>query len=188
MKEDTIIHGEKLAEIIRDELTHALMLEKVHTSQEVEYYLVTLLNDYHVVGRLPESLDQERPLAVRFIEAVSQTNPSKVDSLKNIGDGTLLMLGFFAEHISRSIVDISYYISIGGSAYETLASILVCNKHFAEIYAELASKFAMIVNVIARLAPCNRASTNSELMNIYRRWLYSGNTRLGDVLEREGLI
>ncbi|MFA4873808.1 MAG: hypothetical protein WC956_00735 [bacterium] len=188
MNEGLIIHGARLREIIRDDLQRALSLEKIEASEHAEFYLVNLLNDYHMAGRLPGIDEEERPLGVRFMEAMSMDGSSKARSLKQIGDGTLLALGLFAENLRRSIVSTSYYVTIGGSAYETLSGVLVCDPLFAEVYAELASKFASLVDALGRISPCNRASSNTELLSIYRRWRESGDERLGQILEQEGLL
>ncbi len=188
MKEGLIIHGARLREIIRDDLKRALLLERVVTSEDAEFYIVNLLSEYHDAARLPEFYEEERPLGVRFMEAISEEGSDKTQSLKRIGDCTLLALGFFAESMRRGIVGTSYYMHIGGCAYETLSGVLVSDPLFAEIYAELASKFVSLVGALFRMSPCNKASSNMELLNIYRRWRKNQDERLAEILEREGIL
>lgn len=187
MKTDLIIHGKKLPEILREQLRCALSLESISASEEAEFYLVNLLNEYHMVESMPMLDDEHKPLGVMFLEAMSKAPAVKAIELKRIGDGTLLALGFFADSIRRSIVDRSYYVEIGGSAYDALSDVVVCDQQFAEIYAELASKFSNLVEALARIAPWNRASSNTELMQIYSRWLESGDEKLERLLRKEGI-
>ncbi len=186
MRSDTIIHGNKLIEVIRDQLRHALTSEGIDASEEAEFYLVNLLNDYHQATNV-SVLEEARPLGVIFLEAMAERPGIRASQLKRIGDGTLIGLGFFREIIEKSIVDRSYYLTIGGAAYDALSDVLVCDAHFAHVYAWLAKNFPGLVEALARMAPWNRASSNRELMMIYRRWLESGDEKLADLLEEEGI-
>ncbi len=81
-----------------------------------------------------------------------------------------------------------YYISFGGAAYHELATIMTCDLQFASIYAELAQKFAELTEVIAHMAPWNHASTDTDLLQIYKRWLATGDEHLGLLLRKAGII
>lgn len=186
MGNERIIHGNKLTEIIRDQLKRAIVMESVDASEDTEFYLVNLLSDYHQAGSV-SVLDEKRPLGVVFLEAMSMSRSSKVPQLKRIGDGTLIGLGFFRDVIRRGIVDSSYYLTIGGLAYDALSDVVAGDSQFADIYAELAANFPGLVEAIAHIAPWNQASSNSELMMIYRRWLESGDEKLAELLKKEGI-
>jgi hypothetical protein len=187
MRDATIIHGNKLLEVIRYELKSALAKEQAAASEEAEFYLVNLLNEYHMAGNVPILADESRPLGVLFMEALSKTPTEKAALLKRIGDGTLIALGFYEDSIRRSIVDTSYYMNIGGSAYDALADIAIGDTPFVDIYAELAAKFSRIVSALSWIAPWNRAGSDAELLSIYKRWLESGDAKLKGLLEREGI-
>lgn len=188
MRRETIIHGDKLLEVIRCELKNALRKERIAASEEAEFYLVNLLGDYHLMGNVPTLDDESRPLGCMFMEALAMAQAEKAARLKRIADGTLIVLGFYEDSIRRSIVDASYYRSIGGSAYDALADSAVSDALFVEIYAELAAKFSGIVAALSRMAPWNRSvSSDAQLVSIYRRWLASGDEKLKRLLEREGI-
>ncbi|MBN1282747.1 MAG: hypothetical protein JXA24_03115 [Proteobacteria bacterium] len=187
MDRSQIIHGERLKETIREELRRALSQESVTAGEATEFYLVNLLTDFHGADCSRSIEDEGRPIGIRFMEALSQGSGSKARELKEIGDSTLIVLGLFAESVRRSIVDESYYMSIGGSAYEALSGVLVCDAVFARIYAELACKFAAYVGVLARIAPWNRAHTETDILNLYRRWVETGDEKLAEELRSEGI-
>jgi len=68
--------------------------------------------------------------------------------LKDLGDLSLYVAGFFAEFIERSLVDKSYYIAMGGSAYSDLSGLIGMQRQgevFAKLYVELAQKFSELV-------------------------------------------
>ena len=186
MRDERIIHGNKLLEVIREQLKRALMTERVATSEEAEFYLVNLLGDYHQAESF-HVLEEKRPLGVVFLEAMSMSPGSKASELKRIGDGTLIGLGFFHDIVRKGIVDRSYYLTIGGLAYDSLSDVVMNDSQLADIYAELASKFPGLVQALAHIAPWNKASSDSDIMMIYRRWLASGDERLGELLRREGI-
>lgn len=186
MGAERIIHGERLLEVIRGELRHALELERIHASEEMEFYLVRLLGDYHTASEV-HLLEEETPLGIIFLEAMSKSPGQRAPELKRIGDGTLIGLGFFPEVVRQGIVDKDYYMTIGGLAYDYLSDIPAPDSQLADVYSELSSNFKRLIDVLARIAPWNRPSSDRELMMIYRRWQESGDERLADLLEREGI-
>lgn len=152
----------------------------------MEFYLVRLLGDYHTASEV-HVLEEETPLGILFLEAMSKAPSQRASELKRIGDGTLIGLGFFQDIVRQGIVDKGYYLTIGGLAYDYLSDVTPLDSQFADVCAELSANFKKLVDVLARIAPWNRASSNSELMMIYRRWQESGDERLADLLEREGI-
>lgn len=185
--DERIIHGNKLSEVIMEQLRRALADEGVVTSDEAEFYLVNLLSDYHTAENL-SVFEEAKPLSIVFLEALSKSRNTKLVELKRIGDGTLIGLGFFHDIIRKGIVDRSYYLTIGGLAYDSLAEIVAHDSQFADVYAELAAKFSNLVEVLAHIAPWNRARSDKELMMIYRRWIASGDARLAELLKKAGML
>lgn len=188
MKGELIIQGNRLRETIREQLQQALSMEAVRASIETEFYLVNLLSDVHAADHLHSVHESAKPLAQSYLEAVQGPSASKALQLKQIGDATLVTLGFFAESIRKSIMGTSYYLAIGNAAYDELAAIHVCDPQFAAIYAELAAKFAELTEVLAHLAPWNRAVNDADLVNIYRRWLATGDDHLAEQLKQAGIL
>jgi hypothetical protein len=186
-KGDRIIHGNKLSEVIMEQLRHALADEGVVASDEAEFYLVNLLSDYHTAENL-SVFDEARPLSIVFLEALSKSKNTKLAELKRIGDGTLIGLGFFHDIIRKGIVDRSYYLTIGGLAYDSLSEVVAYDSQFHDVYSELSAKFSNLVEVLAHIAPWNRAKSDKELMMIYRRWVESGDERLGELLKKAGIL
>ena len=182
-----IIHGSKLKEVMREQLKRAMLAEAVRMNEATEFYLFNLLTDYRAAGRAGEISDLDEPVGIRLMEAMAADSPEKARALRAIGDTTLLALGFFSESIQRSIVDHSYYVSIGSCAYETLSGVVVCDPMFAEVYTELAIKFASLAEVLSRIAPWNKASSDAQTLNIYRRWLATGDEKLAEQLREAGI-
>lgn len=190
MKKGTIIHGSRLKEILREEVREALGRQDVKTREIAEFYLVNLLSDYHsaeyIVDRDGED-SLEKPLALLFMEAMDGDLPARIKKLKSLGDRALILSGFFSASIRKKLVDLPYYVSMGGHAYGSLANILSNHGTFSELYAELAAKFASFVDVLAIVAPWNRALSNTDLLRIYDRWIATGDETLKVLLDERGI-
>ena len=79
-----------------------------------ECYLVNLLADF------TKSPPDDQPLALKLAAAVSSPD-ERVRQLKDVGDTSLYVSGFFADSLQRKLVDVDYYIQMGGAAYGELA-------------------------------------------------------------------
>ena len=64
--------------------------------------------------------------------------------MKQVGDTSLYVAGFFAESLTRSLVDVDYYVGIGQSAYAQLARSLGGHHSLTEIYGELAREVSAV--------------------------------------------
>lgn len=187
-----IIRSASLNEVLRDELCEALRQESLQASELAEFYLVNLLNDFHNSKRSFEKLfdrDFERPLALEYLEAIEDSNPSnKSKRLKRLGDQILIVSGFFGERLHKTLVRLPYYIAIGGRAYGYLSVLCRSDVNFCDLYSELAMKFAGLVKAISLVAPWNRtALSNSDIVHAYERWLSNGDESLKALLEEKGI-
>ncbi len=178
-----------MTEFFRSRIKKAMSEMGLDASEMAEFYLVNLLDEYHETSKL-FFLEGDgpvmRPLALLLKKAQDGNYRQRQEYLKHLGDTALYVAGFFTDYVHRSLVNLDYYISMGGGAYGTLSS-LVRQKQFQELFYELAIKFAPFVDVLAEVAPWSRHIDNRRLVQIYARWLKSGDARLKEILEREGI-
>src|ERR1043165_6001308 len=115
-------------------------------SEPAGWYLVGLLGDF-TKARLTDE-----PLGIKLAGAAGSPE-QRVRTLKEVGDTSLYLAGFFAESLTRSLVDVDYYVGIGQSAYSQLArslgSAARSQRPLTEVYEELAAKFPRFVDVLA---------------------------------------
>ena len=64
---------------------------------------------------------------------------SSAPACRQIGDVSLFISGFFSDSLRRKLVDVDYYVSIGGYAYNALSRVETDT--FSPVFAELATKF-----------------------------------------------
>lgn len=143
-------------------LTGALDRQGVEASESTEFYLVGLLGDY-AKARLPD-----HPLALRLVEQQTDAG-ERVRVLKEVGDTTLYVAGFFADSLQRKLVGVDYYMDLGQAAYHELARRLSTSS-VAEVYAELSGKFPRFVEVLTEVRR-HISFAGQDVMNLYEEWL-----------------
>ncbi len=84
------------------------------------HYVVNLLTSFSRSEELYED-DGEiyglRPLALMLADAAKASSVAeRSQSLQRIGDVSLFVSGFFSDSLVRNVVDIDYYINMGGNA------------------------------------------------------------------------
>lgn len=162
--------------------------QKVEASTAAQTYLAGVLADFVRPEALNETL--ERPLTLVLDDALQTPPPERFEKLKNLGDGTLYVAGFFGDHLEARGVNDGFVASIGGFAYRTAANMLRGGSMtLVDIYGELAERFRTFVEVLAEVAERTSFSprTNAGALKLYEKWLRTGNDRLARELVAQGL-
>lgn len=167
----------------------ALVERKVEAPAPVKNYLVNLLQFYLDTKNLfdEESIDEtgkKKPqtLAELFLVAHQSEYSLKVELLKKLADRALYISGFFSDSLQRKIVDVDYYVDMGGSAYASLAH---CTKEDsrAHIYHIFSKRFSDFVDVLSVLSQKSQLQSNQNILRLYDRY-----HKTGSELDREKLI
>lgn len=174
-------HG-SVAEFFHEVLSEALQRQGVDASAHAEFYLVNLLTEFSH-GALTD-----QPLALWMARAQEADGAQRLQELRAIGDHALYVSGFFADSLARKLIDSDYYISIGCSAYRTLAAHAADGRRGRELYGELSGKFPHFVDVLAEVSTQTRvSSSNRDLLRLYERYLKTGSAQAERQLRRLGL-
>jgi hypothetical protein len=104
-------------------------------------------------------------------------------SLKHIGDVALLVSGFFSDSLNRELVDVDYYVSIGGCAYNALSRVETDTFRRSSRSSGPSSWGSW--TCCLRSASARRAS-NADLLRLYEKWLKTGSRRSGQLLIERG--
>src|SRR5215813_7943159 len=131
-------------EFFHEVVTDALSAVDLDASESAGWYLVGLLGEFTTVRLTDE------PLGLKLASAPDSPG-ERVRTLKEVGDTSLYVAGFFAESLTRSLVDVDYYVGLGQSAYGQLSRSLGTQRAISDVYAELADKFPAFVDVIAEV-------------------------------------
>ena len=156
----------------------ALEQQGVGTSESTECYLVGLLGEF-TKGRITDE-----PLAL--VLANAEDSGERVKALKEVGDTSLYMTGFFAESLRKKIVRAEYYIHMGKAAYRELANRL-CNSTVAEIYDELAARFPTFVDVLATVRE-QIDFCGADVTRLYEAWIVTRSEWIESRLRELGVL
>lgn len=172
-------------EFFKNLITAAIENQKVTLEADVEYYLVSLLSQYMQTEMMKKS--EEAPLAIRLHKALVATPPEKVQILKEVGDFSLYISGFFADSLNRKIVDIDYYMAMGGAAYLKLSHAFT-HQNLQALYRDLFERFSTCVDILAEVSDITFSSTNKDLLRLYEKWLKTKSVRVAELLKKAGLF
>ncbi|HEY3354297.1 MAG TPA: hypothetical protein VGQ83_13675 [Polyangia bacterium] len=174
-----------MSEFFHELITTALRNQAVATSEMTEFYLVNLLTEF-MRGQIADE-----PLALKMAQAATEAPQERARHLKEVGDTSLYMSGFFAESLERRAVALSYYITLGGSAYAALSGLIAMSRAgeaYAGVYGELAEKFPRFVDVLSEVSEKSAFTSNQGTLKLYERWVQTRSSRIAQQLMARGLI
>lgn len=180
---------EFFSEMVKEGLRH----RRLETPPRIEDYLVDLLQHYLEARNLfePEHDEsgQRRPqtLAEMYLTASLLEPSAKADLLKKLGDRSLYISGFFGDSLARKIVDVDYYVDMGGAAYRDLAS-QTRDETLAKVYSVFSSRFVEFVDVLTYVSQKSMVRSNESVLRLYERYLKTGSELAREKLSEMGVV
>jgi len=175
-------------ELVSDALKH----QNIAADEHVAFYLVNLLSQFtHIENIQTDEEGLETPLAILFCKAQGENPEMKARLLKYLGDFSLFISGFFQDSLTRKLIDLDYYVAMGGGAYHQLSSLSVFKKQqdlFSMIFSDLASRFVQWVDVISEVSEASQFQTASDLLRLYEKFLRTGSMRMRELLTKQGIF
>lgn len=161
-------------------------------TEETSFYLVNLLNQFMTTDALfsrdSDGRHREEALALLVKEANEiPTEDAKRVLFRQVGDLSLYRAGFFQESLNRKLVDIDYYIEMGGRAYQEAAS-RHDERALRIVFEELAHRFGKFVDVLADVSDLTMAKTERNLLRLYEQWTKTKSERAERLLSEAGII
>ena len=159
--------GSTVDAFFHDEVERAFRDEGLAPGVMVEHYVVQLLAGYAV------QQIESTPLALRMLAAAEAPPPERRRHLRHIGDTSLYVSGFWSESLEGRIVDVDYYIEMGGSAYGELARVgrRASSDPLGEVFGELAANFVRFVGALALISRRVATPTSDrDILRLYRQW------------------
>src|SRR5262252_5515290 len=130
---EVVFRRESPVEYFKELVDGALSHQGFATQELTAYYVVQLLASFTQRPSIDDPDDM--PLAVRLARALESGGVRQRASLKEIGDVSLFVSGFFSDSLNRKLVDVDYYVAIGGCAYSALSRVETDT--FSPVFAEL---------------------------------------------------
>jgi len=187
--DDPFLQEQTPAEFFKDHIESALARQGLHATGLTSYYLVDLLCRFtRPDRRIPFNDDPGEPLALRLTRALQSGGLEQRARLRNLGDFSLFMSGFFSDSLRRRAVDVDYYVSMGEYAYASLA-----RRDRAEsdalggVFDELGRKFVPFMDILTDISDRTCVASCRDVLRLYEKWLRTGSLRAGQLLADQGI-
>ena len=192
---DRVVPVHNLRDYFRESINAAIEHQGVEVDPHAAHYVVNLLILFSRSEDLYEDHGDSygiKPLALMMVDAAdAPTVADRNFSLQRIGDVALFVAGFFADSLAHKIVDLDYYINMGGNAYGSLSDEIrgtFRGQGLAGVYKELGRKFQIVVDVLNEVRDSARQSSDIDLLRTYEVWLLTGSKRAAELLKQNGVI
>ena len=182
---EALVRNESPAEYFKELVETAIEHQHVAVRDVTSFYLVNLLTGFVQFDRSSATTADE-PLGIRLARALQTGGSRQRNGLREVGDLSLFISGFFADSLTRSLVDVDYYIQLGEVAYGSLA------RHgdptLADVFDELAEKFTACVDVLGEVSERSALASNSDVLRLHEKWIRTRSRRSGDLLVERGIV
>jgi len=183
--DDPVLREQTPIEFFKGEVESALARQRLPATGLTSYYLVDLLCRFtRPDTRIPFNDDYGEALALRLRRALESAGLEQRARLRNIGDFSLFMSGFYSDSLRRGPVDVDYYVSMGEYAYSALARR---DDAFGAVYAELGHKFVPFMDILTDVSERTGQTSSLDLLRLYERWIRTRSTRTGRQLVEQGI-
>lgn len=182
--ERSLLHKQTPAEYFKELIESAMSRQQLHAGDLTSFYLVNLLCQFVRLDARPPGADDE-PLALKLGRALESAGVQQRAQLKQLGDCSLFISGFFSDSLQRRAVDVDYYVSMGAYAYGSLSRE---EDTFAEVFGELAGKFVTYMDVLADVSERTALSSGTDVFRLYETWLRTGSSRSAKKLIGHGIV
>ena len=175
------------AEYFRELVESALSRQHIRAHALTSYYLVDLLCRFvRPDQRIPFNDDSREALAIRLGRALESAGVEQRARLRNLGDFSLFMSGFFSDSLRRRSCDVDYYVSMGEYAYGSLGRR---DEHaFGEVFSELSRNFVPFMDVLSDVSEQAGSTSSQDVLRLYEKWLRTGSPRDGQRLVDRGIL
>lgn len=183
-----------VAEFFQGLVNDAVENQHLDASTESVCYLINLLSTFASSEALFESTPDGpmlQPLALLYGEAMEAPGiEMRNHALKRLGDVALFISGIFSDSLNRKVVDVDYYITMGGHAYGCLSSTsrqLARWQAYSGVFGELGNKFARFVDVLNEVGDQSGLRNDHDVLRLYEIWQRTGSKRAQGQLQRLGI-
>jgi hypothetical protein len=182
---DSLVHAQSALEFFKEQVETACERQQLRPQPLTSYYIVSLLSDFTHLAASRGGDPIAEPLGVKLLRALDNAGSAQRRDLRQVGDASLFISGFFSDSLRHSLVDVDYYVSLGGYAYRSLVS---SDDTLSPIFAELAEKFVAFVDVLSEVSARTLLTNDTDVLRLYEKWLRTGSRRDGDLLAQRGIV
>jgi hypothetical protein len=187
MMNESLVHAQTPLEFFKEQVEAACERQRLRPQPLTSYYVVSLLSECVQMHRFgtSDAMGCDEPLGIKLLRALHTGGSLQRLGLKQVGDASLFISGFFSDSLRRSLVDVDYYVSLGGYAYRSLGTT---DDTLSPIFAELSEKFVAFVDVLSEVSARTSLTSDADLLRLYEKWVRTGSRRNGDLLAERGIV
>ena len=179
--------GEGVTEFFRELVDAADGRHHLRLDPMTSYYVVQLLTTFaRTDAAACDAFWAEEPMGALLGQAIGAGGSEQRRRLRQVGDAALVLSGLFPDRLKRSLVDVDYYMRIGGIAYDSLSHDDA--DLFATAFAELAARFGSVADLLAEVGERCQLGSKVDLLRLYERWQRTGSMRCATQLASHGVL
>jgi hypothetical protein len=173
-------------EFFLSEVRTAMQDLRVETAEATERYLVDLLSSFCVSERIQSLFE---PLVVQLAKARGAHGPERTSRMRDLGDTSLFVCGFFPDSFERRGLDRGYVVAMGGHAYLVVGEAArgLGERDSGSVFVELAERFHELARVLDEVRERTALCTDASVVRLYERFRESGSPSLLRRLHRRGV-
>lgn len=189
-----LVSSANMREYFREALGSALRKRPVDLSDTAQAYLVNLLADFGKTENVYAGTDKgEKPTLVDLLARAQEAEPTEaVRIYKHMGDSSLYLSGFFTDAVEKDLCGVEYYVSMGGSAYRSVAGLIRPTAATSSaLFDELSDKFKELVDLLAAMSLHGERTAelgDLRVLALVERYRKTGNKEVLDALARHGVV
>ncbi len=158
--------------------------QKVSVSPPVITYVTEVLVSFHETAKLFAQAGVRVPVMADMLsDAMEADFYRRVTLLRQMGDTSLMVSGFFPEALSRRAVDLGYYRRMGEVAYSHLGSLT----HDESVFPVLSEQFHRVSDLVSEVAE-NTSSRSIDMLKLIELYSKTGSDRALEKLKAQGVI
>ncbi len=179
--------GEGVTEYFRELVDDVVGQQRLGLGPMTSYYVVQLLATFaRADAAACDAFWAEQPMGALLGEAIAAGGSEQRRRLRQVGDAALVLSGLFPDRLRRSLVDVDYYMRIGGIAYDSLSRDEA--DLFATAFGELATRFGDVVDLLGDVGERSQLGSPADLLRLYERWQKTGSRRCARRLASLGVL
>lgn len=179
--------GEGVTDYFRELVDDVAGQQRLGLDPMTSYYVVQLLATFtRTDAAACEVFWTDQPMGALLGEAIAAGGSEQRRRLRKVGDASLVLSGLFPNRLARSLVDVDYYMRIGGIAYDSLSHDEA--DLFATAFSELASRFGDVVDLLGDVGERCQLGSPADLLRLYERWQKTASVHCARRLVARGVV
>jgi hypothetical protein len=183
-------------EYFREALGEAMRTSGIDVTEYAQVYIVHLLSEFtrtdHVYGEAEAG--ESTALALMLSNAENASPEAAAKIYKHMGDSSLYHSGFFTESVQREMVNVDYYVAMGGRAYQSLSRLVRDTKATAAVlYDELSARFEDLVALLGNMSLHGEKTaperlSDERILQLIERFRRTGKKEVRETLAAHGVV